>query len=201
MKPTDALKRLKLGNQRFQSGLRSIESLASVTKIGELAATGQKPFASILTCSDSRVPAETVFDQGIGDLFVIRVAGNVLNEDGLASLEFASLFLGTSLCVVMGHTLCGAIESALMLKEKKGKAPTPSLVQLMSRLQVPINKVVSDRKPHLDLHHDVGEANVKYVCQSILTQSKTLKNLANQKKFSVVGALYNIASGKIEWIP
>src|SRR6516165_4165099 len=107
-----ALDRLQEGNRRFVSGVRSIEVLANQTKRNELAA-GQAPFAIILGCSDSRVPAEIVFDQGLGDLFVIRVAGNIVASSQIGSVEFAAEKFGTPLVVVLGHSQCGAITATI----------------------------------------------------------------------------------------
>ena len=108
----DALTRLREGNRRFVSGVRSSDTLGSQTRRRELAA-GQEPFAIILGCSDSRVPAEIVFDQGLGDLFVIRVAGNIVAPSQVGSVEFAAERFGTRLVVVLGHSQCGAILATL----------------------------------------------------------------------------------------
>ena len=108
----EALERLREGNQRFTSGVRSVETLASPMRLAELA-EGQQPFAIIVGCSDSRVPVETVFDQGLGDLFVVRVAGNVVMPSQLASVEFAVEMFGSRLVVVLGHSSCGAIKATI----------------------------------------------------------------------------------------
>src|SRR4051794_3657254 len=112
MTAVDALARLREGNRRFASNVRSVDSLLSQLRRADLAAK-QEPFAIILGCSDSRAPAEIVFDQGLGDLFVIRVAGNVVAPSQVGSVEFAAERFGTSLVVVLGHTYCGAIEAAI----------------------------------------------------------------------------------------
>ncbi len=108
----DALGRLREGNSRFASGVRSLDTLMSQTRREEFVA-GQKPFAVVVGCSDSRVPVEMIFDQGLGDLFVIRVAGNIVAPSQIGSVEFAAERFGTRLVVVLGHTLCGAIEATL----------------------------------------------------------------------------------------
>jgi carbonic anhydrase len=108
----DALERLHEGNRRFVSGVRSLETLTSQTRRSEFI-SGQKPFAVILGCSDSRVPVELVFDQGLGDLFVIRVAGNVVAPSQIGSVEFAAAQFGTQLVVVLGHTRCSAVQSTV----------------------------------------------------------------------------------------
>src|SRR5437667_9270077 len=119
----EALDRLREGNRRFASDMRSAENLSSLTRRAELVA-GQEPFAIILGCSDSRVPAELVFDQGFGDLFVIRVAGNIVAPSQVGSVEFAASRFGTRLVVVMGHSQCGAVVATL--DEVQGRAPNPS---------------------------------------------------------------------------
>jgi len=111
--PGSALEVLLEGNKRFTSGTRSIEPMLSHLKMPSLAANGQKPFAVALTCSDSRSPAEMIFDQGVGDLFVVRVAGNVIAPSLLASVEFAVANFGSPLIVVLGHTLCGAVKATI----------------------------------------------------------------------------------------
>lgn len=115
----NALTQLIEGNKRFTSGLRSVNSLATIERLPELAEKGQKPFAIILSCSDSRVPAEIVFDQGAGDLFMVRVAGNTVAPSLLASMEFAATNFGSPLIVVMGHTNCGAVNAAIKLMNDK----------------------------------------------------------------------------------
>ena len=117
----EALQRLKEGNRRFVKHLRSTEAMMSQLRRGELV-KGQKPFAIVLGCSDSRVPAEIVFDQGLGDLFVIRVAGNIVAPSQVGSVEFAAEAFGTRLVVVMGHTFCGAIDATLEAIEKPERA-------------------------------------------------------------------------------
>src|SRR5690349_21481050 len=114
--PQEALAKLIKGNERFVTGLRSVESLASHLRRRELAESGQEPWAIVLSCSDSRVPAELVFDCGLGELFVVRVAGNIVAPSLIASVEFAAQSFGTPLCVVMGHSQCGAVGAAVQLE-------------------------------------------------------------------------------------
>jgi carbonic anhydrase len=116
--PDQALQRLMEGNQRFVSGKVTHPSQSSARR-SEIS-TGQKPFAAILSCADSRVPPELIFDQGLGDLFVVRVAGNTVNEEGLGSLEFGTKVLGAPLLLVLGHTKCGAVDAALQGKPLPG---------------------------------------------------------------------------------
>src|SRR5881227_1645518 len=127
----EALERLREGNHRFVSDVRSRDTLVTQTRRSELA-EGQEPFAIILGCSDSRVPAEIVFDQGLGDLFVIRVAGNIVAPSQIGSVEFAAERFGTRLVVVMGHTGCGAIEATLEAVSNEQKAPPPGQARARS---------------------------------------------------------------------
>lgn len=130
-----ALQRLVEGNERFVKGLRSVEAFPTLDRLKELATKGQRPFAIILTCSDSRVPTEIVFDQGMGDLFVVRVAGNVVAPSLIASMEFAASQFETPLLLVMGHSSCGAVKAAM--DHKAGLLPglTPNLQDLVARIE------------------------------------------------------------------
>src|ERR1700676_4128431 len=122
----DALERCREGNRRFASGVRRSDMLASQTRRSELVA-GQEPYAIILGCSDSRVPAEIVFDQGLGDLFVIRVAGNIVASSQVGSVEFAAARFGTRLVVVLGHSQCGAIVATLEELQRPSDSQSPNL--------------------------------------------------------------------------
>ena len=131
----EALDRLREGNQRFAANNRGLDAFISHTKRAELA-TGQQPFAIILGCSDSRVPAEIVFDQGLGDLFVIRVAGNIVAPSQVGSVEFAAERYSTKLVVVMGHTQCGAIDATLEVLSGPTGKPSPNLLSIVDRIQI-----------------------------------------------------------------
>src|SRR5205085_8573651 len=130
----EALERLRVGNRRFASGVRSSNILASETRRSELAA-GQEPFAIILGCSDSRVPAEIVFDQGLGDLFVIRVAGNIVASSQIGSVEFAAERFGTPLVVVLGHSQCGAIVATVDELTRTTGKPSRNLRSIVDRVR------------------------------------------------------------------
>src|SRR6266487_6625935 len=130
----EALDRLREGNRRFASGARSSEMLTSQTRRSELAA-GQEPFAIILGCSDSRVPAEIVFDQGLGDLFVIRVAGNIVAPSQVGSVEFAAARFGTPLVVVLGHSQCGAISATLEELRRPTETQSKNLRAIVDRVR------------------------------------------------------------------
>ena len=130
----DALERLREGNKRFVSGVRSLETLMSPLQRSELV-EGQTPFAVILGCSDSRVPVEIVFDQGLGDLFVIRVAGNVVAPSQIGSVEFAAETFGTRLVVVLGHSLCGAISATLSQLQQPSEKQSRNLQSIVDRIR------------------------------------------------------------------
>src|SRR5581483_8965596 len=138
----DALERLRAGNRRFVSGLRGGEALTSQTRRYQLT-MGQEPFAVILGCSDSRVPAEIVFDQGLGDLFVIRVAGNVVAPSQVASVEFAATRFGTRLVVVLGHSQCGAVLATLEELQQTTENRSRSLTAIVDRVRPSVEALLA----------------------------------------------------------
>jgi carbonic anhydrase len=210
LNPEKALKRLVEGNKRFASGLRSIESIASSQKREQLARLGQKPFAIVLTCSDSRVPAETVFDAGLGDLFVIRVAGNIAAPSLIASIEFAALSFGTPICVVMGHTKCGAIQGAVTGVMKKQSSLTPNLDILLKEIEPAaeqalrlqkVNDKGGDQAGSLNDIVDVAiKLNVQHTIDQLRKSSAHLRELEASGGFKIVGAVYDIADGEVRFI-
>jgi len=197
-----AILRLIEGNRRFTSGLRSVDSMMAHIKMAELAGNGQKPFAVVLTCSDSRSPAELIFDQGLGDLFVVRVAGNVVAPSLLASIEFAVANFGSSAIVVLGHTLCGAV-SATIKHTIDSSQPLPSshLEELVGRIRPAIE--ATERKHPIShpgfLQHATLE-NIDRSTRLILEQSEIVRELVSQGKLIVVGALLDIASGRVDFL-
>ena len=196
-----AVNALLEGNQRFAAGLRSIETMLSALRMKDLAEKGQKPFAIIVTCSDSRLPAEILFDRGVGDLFVIRMAGNVVTEEVIASIEFAALKFGTPLCLVMGHTKCGAMDAAHQILGGDGAAPTAYLGQLISRIHVPFERTRALCSGH---EHGQGEfvsklteQNIQFGVEEILKRITSLKELASRGEFAVIGALVDLHQGRL----
>lgn len=208
LNPEKALKKLLDGNRRFAAGLRSIESIASSQKREHLARQGQKPFAIILTCSDSRVPAETVFDAGLGDLFVIRVAGNIAAPSLIASIEFAALSFGTPICVVMGHTKCGAIQGAVTGVMKKQSSLTPNLDILLKEIEPAAEQALMRQssakkgEDHAGSLSDVVdsaiELNVHHTIKQLLKASSHLQELQASGAFKIIGAVYDIADGEVK---
>ncbi len=198
-----ALRALVDGNDRFASGLRSIETFLSATRMKDLAEKGQTPFAIIVTCSDSRLPAEILFDRGVGDLFVIRMAGNVVTPEVVASVEFAALKFKTPLCLVMGHTRCGAMDAATQIIGDGQSAPTPYLAQLIEHIRPPFE---ATRKRGCDHRKGNGEfltalttQNIDHGVSQILGQSKALSELAGRGEFAVMGALADLHDGRVKF--
>ncbi len=199
----ESLSKLIEGNMRFRLGLRSVESFASALKLKEFAEKGQSPSAIILTCSDSRVPTEILFDKGVGDLFVIRVAGNVISRTTIASIEYAALVLNTPLCIVMGHTQCGAIQAALNLTHQRngGNSTTKNISALLEKIVPSVKEAVLHSKAPDDetlLRHCVI-VNVKRQVTAIKEMSVALRSRTDEGSFRVVGALYNLHDGEVSF--
>ena len=196
----EALERLREGNQRFASNVRSLDTLLSHTRRAELVA-GQNPFAIILGCSDSRVPAELVFDQGLGDLFVIRVAGNIVAPSQIGSIEFAAMRHGSRLVVVLGHTQCGAIEATLEELEKPDKNQSRSLLSIVDRIRPSIETLMETdlRHDHETLVHQAVRANVRASVNQLRHGSPILENLVENDGLLVVGAEYSLETGLVEF--
>jgi carbonic anhydrase len=216
--PGDAISRLKEGNGRFTAG-NSQHPHESVDERNYMAANSyenagtmslgmtseqaakrrveleksQHPFAIILSCSDSRVPPEIVFDEGLGDLFIIRVAGNVLNDEGLGSIEYGVDILGARLIVVLGHQSCGAVDAAMKTVAAKGKAPghIQSLVTAI--------KPVVDSTPKGDLDTTI-KANVKHVVDALRSSTPILKARVDSGEVQVIGGYYALDTGAVTFL-
>ncbi|MEW6056422.1 MAG: carbonic anhydrase [Bdellovibrionota bacterium] len=198
----EALNLLIEGNHRFVNGLRSVESFQTMDRLKELAEKGQSPFAIVLTCSDSRVPTEMVFDQGLGDLFVIRVAGNIVAPSLLASIEFAVLSFETKLCVVMGHVGCGAIHTTVESELNQNKQLTPNLEKLIMRIRPAVKTAMSkstDLSDRKALEHSATQENIRHSVEMIQKRSPLLNEYIEKERLLVVGSLYDIRSGKVEF--
>jgi carbonic anhydrase len=195
----DALHRLKEGNRRFVSNQFAGE-LSSPARRAELVA-GQAPFAIVLGCSDSRVPAELVFDQGFGDLFVIRVAGNIVAPSQVGSVEFAAARFGTRLVVVMGHSQCGAVVAAL--EEATGRATSQSrnLRSIVDRVRPAVDTVLASRGDLDDdaVIHEAVRANVRASANHLRHASELLEHLMQSDGLLVVGAEYSLETGEVDF--
>ena len=196
----EALGRLREGNGRFVSGVRSLETLMSQTRRGDLVG-GQAPFAVILGCSDSRVPVEMIFDQGLGDLFVIRVAGNIVAPSQVGSVEFAAAQFGTRLVVVLGHTGCGAVQATLAELQRSSETQSPHLRSIVDRIRPAVEGLLETElrhDPHALARHAV-RANVRMSANYLRHGSQILEQLAEQDGLVVVGAEYSLETGVVEF--
>ncbi len=195
----EALERLRDGNRRFVTGVRSDE-LVSRTRRHELP-VGQNPFAIILGCSDSRVPAEFVFDQGLGDLFVIRVAGNVVAPSQVDSVEFAAERFGTRLVVVLGHSQCGAILATLEELERPPHEQSRSLRSIVGRVRPSVQTLLETelRNDHDALVHQAVRANIRVSASQLRHGSELLEDLMEKDGLVVVGAEYSLETGVVEF--
>ena len=197
---TEALQRLRDGNERFVSGECGLEARLSAARRAEVVAS-QHPFAIVLGCSDSRVPAEIVFDHGIGDLFVIRVAGNVVASSQIGSVEFAASHFGTRLVVVLGHSNCGAIAATIEALESGGTAETEGLRSIMERVTPAVEPLLSEATDmgRERLIEDAVRANVRASAEALRRGSSLLESLARSSGLAVVGAEYSLASGRVDF--
>jgi len=195
-----ALERLREGNRRFAEGLRSVDTLLTHTRRTELAA-GQAPFAIILGCSDSRVPAELVFDQGLGDLFVIRVAGNIVAPSQIGSVEFAAAQFETPLVVVLGHTQCGAVRATVEELRHPSGEHSRNIRSIVDRIRPSVEglmEMVPADQPELLIQH-AARANVRASANQLRHGSELLERLIGEGKLLVVGAEYSLESGLVDF--
>ena len=193
----DALERLREGNSRFAAGQSNIDESLSAAKRVELVG-GQSPFAVVLACSDSRVPVELVFDQGLGDLFVIRVAGNIVAPSQVGSVEFAAARLGTKLVIVLGHSNCGAVEATLEELRCEQVPRSPNLRAITDRIRPAIEPMLEDRGG-VPLQ-DAVVANVRHSVGRLRHGSRSLGQLTESGKLTIVGAEYSIESGRVTFL-
>jgi carbonic anhydrase len=197
LNPNTAWELLKEGNKRFVEQNMANRNL--LTQVAETT-TGQYPFATILSCIDSRVSAELIFDQGVGDIFSARVAGNIVNPDILGSMEFACKLAGTKIIVVLGHTSCGAVKGAC------DDAKMGNLTELLSKIR-PAVAAVSEpvdesqrTSKNLGFVNAVAEKNVKMTIDNIRKQSPVLKEMEDNGEILVVGGMYDISNGKVNYL-
>ena len=196
----NALQRLIDGNKRFCEGVRSIDALASQSRRAELL-DGQEPFAIILGCSDSRVPAELVFDQGLGDLFVIRVAGNIVAPSQVGSVEFSAEHHGARLVVVLGHSNCAAISTTLAELSRPSENRSANLASIVDRIRPAIHTLYeTDLKndPEALLKHAV-RANIRSCVDHLRHGSRLLEQLVADEGLLIVGAEYSLETGEVEF--
>lgn len=194
MTPKQALAELREGNARFVSGQSRVRNLTAQVKA---TASSQYPFAVILSCLDSRQPIELVFDQGIGDIFSARVAGNVVDDDILGSMEFACKISGAKLIAVVGHSNCGAIKGAV------DDVQFGNLTGLLTKIKPAIDAVPADGQPRISKNYafvnKVAEANVRLVMQQIRERSPILRDMLDKGEIGLVGGMYDLSTGKVQF--
>lgn len=192
--PDKALQILKDGNERFVSNLKANRNL--LRQVNETS-TGQFPFATILSCIDSRTSAELIFDQGLGDIFSIRIAGNILNEDILGSMEFATKIAGTKIIMVLGHTKCGAIVGACDHVEMG------NLTTLLNKIQPAIFNEKETKENRTGANtafvNNVTNINVKLTIERVRRESPIITELEEQGTIKIIGGIYDVESGRVSY--
>jgi len=190
------LQYLKEGNKRFQDNVKLSRNLNQQVKE---TAEGQFPFATVLSCIDSRVSSELIFDQSMGDLFSVRIAGNFINEDILGSMEFACKLAGTKLLVVLGHTSCGAIKGAC------DHVRLGNLTALINKIEPAVDAVLEPNdetlrnSKNIDFVNNVAEMNVQMSIENIRNQSPVLAEMEANNEIKIVGGMYDISNGKVSF--
>jgi len=196
MTPQKSLQFLKEGNMRFQNNLKANRNL--LEQVNDTS-DGQFPFATILSCIDSRVSAELVFDQGLGDIFSVRIAGNFVNEDILGSMEFACKLAGTKLIVVLGHTSCGAVKGAC------DDAKMGNLTKLISKIKPAVNAVTEPKNEsernssNIEFVDNVAKKNVLLTIDRIHEESPILSEMEKNGEIMIIGAMYDINTGAVDF--
>jgi len=194
MTPEKALQYLKEGNIRFQSNLKANRNL--LQQVNETS-EGQFPFAVVLSCIDSRVSTEILFDQGLGDVFSVRIAGNFVNEDILGSMEFACKIAGSKLVLVVGHTKCGAIKGAC------DDAKLGNLTKLISKIKPAVDSVLEPKENrnsgNSEFVENVSRNNVLLTMENIRKQSPVLDEMIKNHEIGLAGAMYDVESGAVEF--
>ena len=197
MTPDKSLNELRLGNQRFVNKNQLNRDLLQQVK---QTSTGQYPFATILSCIDSRVSSELIFDQGIGDIFSVRIAGNFVNEDILGSMEFACKLAGTKLILVLGHTACGAVKGAC------DHARLGNLTALINKIEPAVEAVTEPKEEsqrnssNINFVNTVAEKNVEMTISNIRSSSPVLAEMEEQGSIKIIGGMYDIDTGIVHFI-
>lgn len=195
MTPKEAFDILVEGNHRFVNNLvepKNHRDLASITK------DEQRPFAGVLSCSDSRAPTELIFDQALGDIFSVRLAGNIASNKAIGSLEFTCKHLGSKLVVVLGHTGCGAVKAACDNFEEGHIGEITSLIKPAVNLENTVTELRNSK--NVDFLAKVCKLNVDTQIRRMLSESKILSELLEQKKIGLVGGIYNLATAQVSFI-
>lgn len=196
MTPQSALTALKEGNTRFVNGAQADRDL--MQQVAQTS-TGQYPFATVLSCIDSRVSSEHIFDQGMGDIFSVRIAGNFVNEDILGSMEFACKLAGTKLVVVLGHTACGAVKGAC------DHARLGNLTALINKIEPAVEAVTEPQdesqrtSANIDFVNEVAKKNVLMTIDNIRSSSEVLKDMEDAGAIQIIGGMYDIKTGQVNF--
>lgn len=194
----EALQRLKDGNRRFVADTSDHAALVNQARRRASARHEQEPFAIILGCSDSRVPAEIVFDQGIGDLFVIRVAGNIVAPSLIGSIEFAASRFGTRLVVVLGHSCCGAVQATIDQLRRPEPEQSRNLSSIVNRVRPAVEPLLDSELDDDALLRKAVGANIRHSVQELRTGSPVLESLIRDDGLLVVGAEYSLETGEVD---
>lgn len=196
----EVLDALREGNRRFATATRTHDPLSTLKRRSE-SLDGQKPIAAVLGCSDSRVPVEIVFDQDLGDLFVIRVAGNVVAESQIGSIEFAAEQFGIRLVVVLGHTRCGAIDATLEELRRPTEIQSPNLRSIVDRIRPSVEELLetATQDDAGALQKEAVRSNVRASADNLRHGSEILEQLIASGRLLVVGAVYSLESGLVEF--
>jgi len=200
MNSDKALQKLIEGNKQYIEGTTDGAELTIITRRKDVA-EGQNPFAVILGCSDSRVPAELVFNQGLGDLFVIRVAGNIAAPSQIGSVEFACQHFGTQLIVVLGHSHCGAIKATVETLTGDPDDLSPNLASIVDRVTPAVHPIVKAKQyeDKSDLIQQAIRANIEQSVNDLQTRSRILRRMAEKGQIKIVGAEYSIETGVVDF--
>jgi carbonic anhydrase len=197
MTPREALDILVEGNARFMNNFsddKDFQSLLNITK------DKQHPFASFLSCSDSRAPVELLFDQALGDIFSVRLAGNIASDKAIGSLEFSSKYLGSKLIVVMGHTSCGAVKAACDDFKDGHIGEIINFIKPSIRHEKSIVNIDDRTSKNPDFVEKINALNVKHQIDTIIRQSDIVNDMIEARQIAIVGSIYDLATGKVNFL-
>jgi len=197
MSPKEALDILIEGNQRFINNYQSDKDFQSLVQITK---EKQHPFASILSCSDSRAPTELLFDQALGDVFSVRLAGNIASDKAIGSIEFSTKYLGAKLVVVMGHTSCGAVKAACDDFKDGHIGEIINFIKPSIRYEKTVTNKADRCSANPDFVEKINRLNVKHQIETIIRQSDIIDDMLENKQIAIVGAIYDLATGKVNFL-
>lgn len=200
MEAKEALKRLVEGNQRFMKGETHVFQSGFVERLKELAVAGQKPFAVVFSCSDSRAPAEIIFDQGVGDLFMIRVAGNIVAPSLIGSVEFALANLGVKLVVVMGHTGCGAVMATLDSLRGPAQRRSRNISDIISRIRPSLELLLLTPLSEEWIREEAVRTNVRNSVAQLRHGSRLIEDRLSKNDLQIEGAVFELNTGLVRFL-